>query len=376
MSAVKIFHTADLHIGAELSYLGIKATERRFEVASVFSKIVGYCKDNNVEICLISGDLFDSNTAAAEFAPSVFEYIASAPDVRFLYVAGNHDPLDASSPMKSSALPENLYVFGTEYEVKEFADIGVRVIGRSFAHSSIEAAEFSTVLPQDEFVNIMLLHADLGADKSSPYNPIGKEFIENSGVNYLALGHIHKRTGISKLGGTYLSYPGSPEGQGFDEEGVHGGYCGTLTKDSCELSFVKLSRRVHRIETIDVSSAISSINAADIVLKKLSDTYGEGYENDLYKIILTGSINEGVTLKNAEILQILKDKLYFVKVKDSTKKAYDLEQLKNEVSLKGVFVNKMLGKIAVANEEDKPIFESALYLGLNAFDSEVAYSED
>lgn len=376
MSTVKIFHTADLHIGAEVSYLGSKATERRFEVVSVFSKIVGYCKDNNVEICLIAGDLFDSNTAAAEFAPSVFEYISSAPEVKFLYVAGNHDPLDAASPMKSSALPENLYVFGTEYEIKEFRDLGVRVIGRSFAHSSMKPCEFNTVLPEDGFVNIMLLHADLGADKNSPYNPIGKEFIENSGVDYLALGHIHKRTGISKLGSTYLSYPGSPEGQGFDEEGVHGGYAGILSKDSCELSFVKLCRRVHRTEKIDVSSVTSSINAADIVLKKLFVTYGEGFENDLYKIILMGSLDQSITLKTAEILQILKDKLYFVKVKDRTKKAYDLDLLKNEVSLRGVFVKKMLQKIAAANETDKPIYESALYLGLGAFDSEVAYNED
>ncbi len=376
MSAIKIFHTADLHIGSELSYLGTKAEERRFEVASVFKKIVDYCVGNNVEICLIAGDLFDSNTAAAEFAPSVFEYITSAPNVRFLYVAGNHDPLDAASPMKSSDLPENLFVFGTEYEIKEFPDLKARVIGRSFAHSSMEAVEFSTVLPDDGFVNIMLLHADIVSDKNSPYNPIDKTFIENSCVDYLALGHIHKRTGISKIGNTYLSYPGCPEGQGFDEEGVRGGYCGLLSKGSCELSFVKLCRRVHRVEKIDVSCAKSSINAADIILKQLFNSYGEGFENDLYKIILIGSTNESVTLKTAEILQILRDKLYFVKVTKCTKKAYDLELLKNEVSLKGVFVSKMLHKIASADESDKPIYESALYLGLNAFDSEVAYNED
>lgn len=376
MSTVKIFHTADLHIGAEVSYLGNKAPLRRYEVVSVFKNIVNYCRENSVEICLISGDLFDSNNSAAEFAPSVFEYIAAAPEVRFMYVAGNHDPLDASSPFKSGSLPENLFVFGTDFEIKEFEDIKVRIIGRSFAHSSMRVNDFSTVLPQDSFINIMLLHADLGADKGSPYNPIGRDFVENSGVDYLALGHIHKRTGIAKLGNTYLAYPGSPEGQGFDEEGVRGGYVGTISKGSCELSFVKLCRRVHRIEKIDVSSAVSSISAADIILGKLLETYGENFDNDLYKIILTGQLDESVTLKTAEILQILNDRLYFVKLKNSTRKAYNIELLKNELSLKGVFVNKMLEKISAASEADKKLYESALYLGLNAFDSEVAYNED
>lgn len=376
MSAVNIFHTADLHIGAELSYLGSKAEERRFEVASVFKNIVSYCAMNNVEICLIAGDLFDSNAAAAEFAPSVLEYISSAPEVKFMYVAGNHDPLDAASPFNAGSLPENLYVFGTDFEIKEFSELGVRVIGRSFARSSMEATDFNIVLPEDSLVNIMLLHADLGADKNSPYNPIGRAFIENSGVDYLALGHIHKRTGLSKIGRTYLSYPGCPEGQGFDEDGIKGGYSGTLSKDSCELSFVRLCRRIHRVEKIDVSSANSSVNAANLVLERLSETYGSGYENDLYKLILTGAIAEDVTLKAAEILQILKDKLYFVKLKDSTRKTYDLELLKNEPTLKGVFIKKMLEKIAQADEADKPLYESALYLGLGAFDSEVAYNED
>ena len=80
---VKIFHTADLHIGAEVSYLGPKAEERRFEIASVFKNIVAFCTENKVEICLISGDLFDSNSVAAEFAPSVFEYIKAVPQIRF-----------------------------------------------------------------------------------------------------------------------------------------------------------------------------------------------------------------------------------------------------------------------------------------------------
>ncbi len=373
---VKFFHIADLHLGAEVSYLGAKADERRFEMLATFKNAVDYCARENVGIFLISGDLFDSNKAAEEFAPSVFEYMKAAENVKFFYVAGNHDPLDAASPMNSSALPENLYVFGHEYETKELPELGIRLIGRSFAYSSMEPKNFTAVLPQDDLVNIMLLHADIASDKTSPYNPIDKDFIENSGAHYLALGHIHKRTSPAKLGHTTFAYPGSPEGHGFDEEGVKGGYLVSLSKENCELAFVKLCRRVHRVEKIDISGAFSSISAADTVLSKLLDNYGENYKNDLYKIILTGTVGEKSALKIAEILQILKDRLYFVKLKDETRQAYDLELLKNEVSLKGIFVKKMLERIAAAEEKDISLLESALYIGLSAFDSEVAYNED
>ena len=376
MSPIKIFHTADLHIGAEVSYLGAKAEERRYEALSVFKNIVAYCINSNVEICLIAGDLFDSNSAAAEFAPSVFEYMSAAKNVRFFYVAGNHDPLDAASAMQGRLLPENLHVFGPDYETAELPEYSLRIVGRSFSHSSMETVPFTTVFPDDGTKTVLLLHADAGADKSSPYNPIDRDFIENSGADYLALGHIHKRTSPAKFGKTTFAYPGTPEGHGFDEDGVKGGYLVTLDDGRADLSFVRLCRRVHRIEKVDISAATSSITAAEIIEKKLLESYGAAYPEDLYKIILTGYVSEGVTLKPAEILANLKDKLYFVKIKDATRKAYNLEALKSEVSLKGVFVKRMLAKIEAASENDKPLLESALYIGLSAFDSEVTVNED
>ncbi|MBO7217204.1 MAG: DNA repair exonuclease [Clostridia bacterium] len=374
--AIRFFHTADLHIGAELSYLSGKAEERRFELLSAFKNIVDYCAENSVEICLISGDLFDSNLAAKDAAPSVFEYIKSAPNVRFFYVAGNHDPLDATSPMNSKILPDNLYVFGTDYEAVTLEALGVRIIGRSFAHSYMEPKEFNTVFSDDGLLNIMLLHADITSDKNSPYNPIDRDFIENSGLNYLALGHIHKRTAPATLGKTTFAYPGSPEGHGFDEEGIRGGYLVTLNEKNADVSFVRISKRAHRTIKIDVSNATSSITAAEIIINNLKENYGENFADNLYKIILTGYVLEGVTLKSAEILSILRTSLYYVKLQNQSRKAFDLDTLKEEVSLKGIFVKKMLDKINQAGEDKKELFKEALYIGLAAFDSEVAVNED
>ena len=68
--------------------------------------------------------------------------------------------------------------------------------------------------------------------------------------------------------------------------------------------------------------------------------------------------------------------LYFVKIKDSTEISVNLEELSEELSLKGIFVKKMLEKMGNAPENEKFLYNNALQLGLKAFSGEVKYNED
>ena len=154
MNQVKILHTADLHIGAELSALGSLCESRQYEVLSVFKEITQLCITQGVEICLISGDLFDSNLAGKSFINPVLQYIKEATATHFFYVAGNHDPLDASSPFISEKLPENLTVFGGEYQTIELPSLRVRIKGRSFTHSSMDFVE-TVSMPDDDYINLL-----------------------------------------------------------------------------------------------------------------------------------------------------------------------------------------------------------------------------
>ncbi len=371
---MKLLHTADLHIGAELSYLDILAENRKYEVLEVFRKICKLCVKENVDFCLISGDLFDSNAAAVTFAEPVFKAISETKNTRFLYVAGNHDPLDSASPFKNFPLPENLTVFGEDFETVEFPEFKVRAMGRSFSHSSMEFKD-APAMPQDGLINLLLLHADFGATGSN-YNPITTAFAQNCGADYLALGHIHKRTAVEKIGNTYLSYCGCPEGQGFDETGEKGVYVGILNKDGCRLHFAPCSDRIHVVKKFDLSEAVSTDDAEKLIIDQLLLEFGENYDRNLYKLILSGSVEDIRAISIPDLLSRLTKKLYFVKVKSRIKPKLDLDLLAKEISLKGLFVNRMLEKIKTADETDKKRLIDALYLGLDAFDSEVAYNED
>lgn len=376
MNSVKILHTADLHIGARESFLGARAQSRQAETLITFEKIINIAKENNVDILLIAGDLFNSNSVDTAFCDRVFECFASIPDTKIVVSCGNHDPLSFDSPFRKYKNPKNLYVLETQDCFVEFSDINTRVYGRSFKEVYTQGVSRFSIKTNSSFINLMCIHGDLRADLGSNYNSITTEFIENSGMDYIALGHVHKRTDVSKIGNTYLSYCGCPEGQGFDELGEKGVYLGEISKDECNLQFVPTARRMHICENVDISGALSSTEIADKILNCLKENYPDNYSENLYKIILNGYVDEDAVISVPEITSRLNESLYFAKVRNKTEIKVDFNALTQEQSLKGIFVKNMLARIDAADEAEKEKFRLALNIGLKAFNGEVRYDED
>lgn len=374
---VKILHTADIHLGAQESFLGKNAPQRRFETLSTFEKIINLAISENIDVIALAGDIFDSNRIEERFIKAVFEKIASAAPIKVIFAAGNHDPLNSDSPFLNYSLPENLYVLGTCDECLTFEDISLRVYGRSFESVSLKGEEaFGITDISQDYVNLMIQHGELSSSLNSEYNPITPKFVKNSRMDYIALGHIHKSSEIGRIDNTFFAYSGCPEGQGFDELDEKGVYIGEIGKNTCNLKFVSVSKRMHIHEKIDISGFEDSGKIANAILERLSSAYGENFRDNLYKIELTGEINPETEILTAELESRLATEVYFAKIKDCTVFYVNLEELSKEITLKGIFVKKMLEKEAEATEEQKPLIRKALNLGLKAFIGEVDYNED
>ena len=68
----------------------------------------------------------------------------------------------------------------------------------------------------------MLLHGEVGV-RDSRYRAMTLKDVEQSGADYLALGHVHAfSAACSRQGAPFWAYPGCPEGRGFDELGDKG----------------------------------------------------------------------------------------------------------------------------------------------------------
>lgn len=371
MNSVKILHCADIHIDAAVSFLGEMAEKRKFETLLTFEKIVDAAVENNVKILAIAGDLFDNENPSQKLVDAVFNKIASAKDLYVIYSAGNHDPLNTNSPFLNKQLPENLFVLGARDECITFDELKTRVYGRSFEGALLNGEEeFSIKVPNDDYINIMVQHGELKGDLSSEYNSITPKFIKNSGMDYIALGHVHKRTPIGKMGNTFFAYSGCPEGQGFDELDDKGVYIGEISKNCASLEFLQVAKRKHLHLKLDVTGCDDILS---LILKQMEES-DENYADHLYKIELVGSIPSDTQINLTEITARLSERVYFAKIKDSTEYKIDFESLSNDPSLKGIFVKNMLKKIKEA--PDNKLYKKALKIGLKAFNSEVKYNEN
>lgn len=370
MNSVKILHTADIHIGARDAFLGAAAEGRRFETLLTFEKIVDLAKEKGADILAIAGDLFDSNNVESEFISGVLNKISSIPEIKVVFAAGNHDPLNSESPFLNNSLPQNLYILPTTDSVLTFEDIKTKVYGKSFEGVYLKGEEEFSIKPDSDYINIMVQHGELRADLGSDYNSITPKFVKKSGMDYIALGHVHAHTPIGKIDNTHFAYCGCPEGQGFDELSQKGVYFGEVQKSKCDLQFIPVSKRQHIVRQVDITSCE---DIAGAVLADLKANF-ENYADNLYKIELVGSIPSDTTLNLAEITTRLSAQLYFVKVKDKTDLAVDLNLLANEPTLKGVFVKNMLSLLE--QSDDKETVKQALNIGLRAFNSGVMYNED
>ena len=125
--------------------------------------------------------------------------------------------------------PDNVHIF-TQPHLEAMAWPEKRLVlhGAAFTASEQSAGFLSGfAAPKDSNLHIGLLHGEIDPAEAR-YDPIRKEEIAASGLAYLALGHIHKRTEPLTCGRTVCAWPGCPEGRGFDELGEKGFYAGTI----------------------------------------------------------------------------------------------------------------------------------------------------
>lgn len=373
MNKVRILHTADLHIGAECSYLVTKAKSRQYETLLTFEKIVSICNQNEVDLLLIAGDLLESNHIEPALIDGVFNALASLEKTRAIIALGNHDPLTADSPFVLRELPKNVYVFKSNDSVFTFDDIKCRIYGASFDgvyNSGKERFEIDTT--EDDYFNLCVLHGETRSDMNGVYRPITPDFVKHSGMDYIALGHIHARSQIRYVGKTAVAYCGCPEGQGFDESGEKGVYMGDVSKGDIALNFIPTAKRTHYRVDVDVTEKEDIYEAVISAIKEKSENYSENY----FRISLIGSRADETPIDLDELNARVSANVEFLKLKDNTRAGIDLNQLANEKTLKGYFTNMMLKKIEAANDDEKEKYSYALELGLKAFSEEVPYCED
>ena len=251
----KFIHAADFHLDSAFGALPARqAAARRRESRELVFRLADYVNDNEIGLVLLAGDLFDSGSAFRETGEQLAAALGQM-RARVLIAPGNHDWYGPGSPWQTVDWPENVTVFREHtLTAAELPEWNLVVHGAAFTGPE-QTAGFLTgfTAPADGRVHIGLLHGELDPSEAR-YDPIRREEAAASGLAYLALGHIHKRTEPQTFGGTLCAWPGCIEGRGFDEQGEKGFYQGTVDgAGRVSLTFVPFARRRYEILEVDVT---------------------------------------------------------------------------------------------------------------------------
>lgn len=358
--SIKILHAADFHLDS--AFAGLTSEEarlRRRESRQLLERLSNYVNQNAVEIVLLAGDLFDGASTYRETVEQLVEALGGM-RARVFIAPGNHDFHSARSPYATLKWPENVHVFQSrEIERVELPELRCAVYGAAFTDAAQETSLLDGfAAPDDGLTHLMVLHADLNAAEAR-YNPITREQIEASNLDYLALGHTHRFGGVLTAGRTAYAYAGCPEGRGFDETGEKGVLCGAVGPGEVDIKFVPFAKRRYRVLRLDVTDREPE--------EALQNAMPETAARDACRVIFTGETDErGVDIKSIE--ERFAPDFFHLEARDETRVRQDVWARAEEDSLRGLFLKELREKYDAADDGGRARIERAVRFGLAALD--------
>ena len=272
---LKILHSADWHMDSP--FAGFDQARCRYlkeEQKKIPEKIVRLVRQENCDLVLLSGDIFD-NTDSRESVDIVRRALEECAVPVFIS-PGNHDCLSLGSPWLTEKWPENVHIFGEGLTSVALKNLDCRIYGAGYRSMDCPALLDNFRASGEERYQIAVLHGD-PMRLHSPYCPVTSAQVRDSGLHYLALGHIHK-SGSFRARESLCGWPGAPMGRGYDETREKGVYIVELGEKT-DFRFVSLDTpRFYDLE-------------ADSV-KTLEEQLPPVESRNFYRVTLTGTGEE------------------------------------------------------------------------------------
>ncbi|MEJ5228655.1 MAG: exonuclease SbcCD subunit D [Pseudothermotoga sp.] len=251
---MKILHTSDWHLGLE-SWMGSKAVDRLEETKNSLLHLVQIAEKEKVEVVLITGDVLHKKGAPRIEVLNVLSEIVSsfAKIAQTFLVMGNHDWQGLKTwnnlPVKNLLVidyPDQVTLEKVKIFFLPYVD-PQRLLGMKDDPIAAAGEYLNNFLVQvrnqiDETkINILAGHLLIeGLIESDEESSIGvqiKKSVIPTGLNYVALGHIHNRSVVEQS--PLTCYAGSPIALDFGEE--------KDSKGAILVEFEKDKVRLHQI---------------------------------------------------------------------------------------------------------------------------------
>jgi len=276
----RLLHIADVHLDAPLGGFGQVADDRRAEVLEAFRALSGLAEEVAADAVLISGDLFDGPHPSEKTIIAVRETVRRIADagITVFAVPGNHDARALAPTLYSEALDGAVCFLAPRFEEPALLETEAgRACVYGVAYDAAEEPDPLATFCRSEGAadaHVVLLHGSVpgaphwGGGSSLPL-PI--ESLRAMGVDYLALGDLHRFRDPSELQGLAACYPGSFAAVDLTESGVHGPVLVELTPGESP----RLERRSGGVRevgapvTVEVSACVTDVEVFDAVVARV-----------------------------------------------------------------------------------------------------------
>ena len=347
---LRILHSADWHLDSPFSSLPSQAREGLRQAQRKLPGLVGQLlRQEQCDLALLAGDLFDG--APSRETVEGLKRELSRWDVPVCIAPGNHDFCDPSSPWLTESWPENVHIFTGGMAYIDFPALSLRVYGAGYRSMDCPPLLTGFRAGGDARWCVGVLHGD-PMNLSSPYCPVTAAQVRESGLDYLALGHIHTG-GSFRAGDTLCAWPGCPMGRGWDETGDKGVLIVTLGQTPSALPAVLPLPKFHGLRVRVNRDAPAALEA---VLPPAESP-------DLFRVTLEGS---GTTDLGA--LKARYSHLGYLELRDEREEERDPFDLSDQDSLRGVFFRLLEEQLEGADPEQAEIIRLAAQLSARLLD--------
>jgi len=359
---LRLMHMADVHLGARHHDLGAQASAQRERQFAAFKRAVDIALAEKVDLVLICGDLFDSNSqprrsverAAAELKRLVDRH------VRVVVIPGTHDCYDAGSIYRVFDVPAMVngtangdgarcVVLTDQQQSVTFPELDATVHARTFAtkrapKSPLAGFTAATATQRTRFHIGMIHGARFVAGQVERDDVIFTDAeVAASGLDYLALGHWHSFQ-QGRAGKTTWAYSGAPEPVQIDQDGAGQVLVVTLDAGSGENNTVRVEARTvgkTRLQKLSIDAA--TVGSQVDLTKRLAELADPDLVLDVKLVGVAADDND---LHLDEVAQQLEKSFLRLRLTDQSIAALPEGSLPPADTIAGAFVRSLQVRIA------------------------------
>jgi exonuclease SbcD len=362
---LRLLHTADVHLGARHADLGEEASAQRERQFAAFQASIDLAIAEKVDLVLIAGDLFDSNTQPRRSVERVAAELKRlvAAKIRTVIIPGTHDIYDRSSVYRAYDLAQMagttadddfITVLTPDRPDVVLSACDVVVHGRVYATKRAPLSPLHELRVQGDdraTWQVGLVHGAIAISGKTDADDvvITRDEIGATGLDYLALGHWHSgQQGTS--GGVTYAYSGAPEPIALDQDRAGKVLLVTLEEVSGNRTVTVEERQVGltKFERVDIDGA--AIQSQPELVSQLAARADPDLVLDAR---IVGVRPDDLDLDIDEVELRLKPSFLKVRVRDLAMPALTEGALPPPDTIAGAFIRDVEGRIAELEASDQ-----------------------